>query len=101
MIEAVPDDVATLLHEGEVDVALVPVAAILDGGDWRIVPGMAIGADGPVESVLLVAETPPEEWTGVLLDGESRTSAVLAQLLAHRGSVLRAGRTARHPAGRS
>lgn len=87
LVQAVPDEVAGLLEQGAVDVALVPVAALLGDGDWRVVPGMAIGADGPVESVLLVAETPPEQWTDVLLDGESRTSAVLAQLLLNHGPL--------------
>lgn len=85
--EDIPAVIAQSLADGEADVALVPVAAILTEGDWRVVPGMAIGADGPVDSVLLVAETPPEEWTEVLLDGESRTSAVLAQLLLRRGPL--------------
>ena len=40
-----------------------------------------IGADGPVDSVLFVAETPPEQWRRLLLDGESRTSAMLSRLL--------------------
>jgi aminodeoxyfutalosine synthase len=87
VVDAVPSEVAELLVGGSVDVALVPVAAILSGGDWCIVPGMAIGADGPVESVLLVAETPPEQWTEVLLDGDSRTSAVLTRLLLTRGPL--------------
>jgi predicted solute-binding protein len=81
VVEDVPSAIADKLVAGEVEVALVPVATLLAEGDWRIVPGMAIGADGPVESVLLVAEGEPETWTEVLLDGESRTSAVLAQLL--------------------
>jgi len=81
VVEAVPSAVAEQLMAGQVDVALVPVATLLTEGDWRIVPGMAIGADGPVESVLLVAEGPVESWTEVVLDGESRTSAVLARLL--------------------
>lgn len=91
-----PGAVAAALHAGEVDVALVPVAALLDGGDWRVLGGWCIGADGPVDSVLLVAETPPEAWTHVALDGESRTSAVLAQLLLRHGPLaarVRAGLT--------
>ncbi|MEZ4316850.1 MAG: aminofutalosine synthase MqnE [Myxococcota bacterium] len=81
VVEDVPAAIADRLVAGDVDVALVPVATLLTEGDWRIVPGMAIGADGPVDSVLLVAESDPATWTEVVLDGESRTSAVLAQLL--------------------
>jgi len=88
VVADVPSRIATELAEGRVDVALVPVAAVLaDWMDLRVVPGHCIGADGPVESVLLVAETPPSEWTEVLLDGESRTSAVLATLLMRRGPL--------------
>lgn len=87
VVRDVPSRIAEQLSAGEVDVALVSVAALLDEGDWRIVPGMAIGADGPVESVLLVAETEPEAWTEVLLDGASRTSVVLAQILLARGPL--------------
>lgn len=81
LVTGIPADIARMLHEGEVDVALVPVAAVLGRPDLRIVPGVAIGANGPVESVLFVAEQPVENWTRVVLDGESRTSAMLARLL--------------------
>lgn len=76
-----PAEISRMLRAGEVDVALIPVAAALSDDDYRIVPGVCVGADGPVGSVLLVAERPVEEWTKVLLDGVSRTSAVLAELL--------------------
>jgi cyclic dehypoxanthinyl futalosine synthase len=76
-----PATVARMLDERTVDLALVPVAAVLDDPDLRILPGFCIGASGPVQSVLLVAETPPESWETVILDGVSRTSVVLARLL--------------------
>lgn len=82
-----PRGIARALADGEVDLALAPVAAALTDADLRIVPGLCIGADGPVASVLLVAETPPEAWTEVLLDGESRTSATLATLLLKEGPL--------------
>lgn len=82
-----PSVIARQLAEGEVDVALVPVAAALTDGDFRIVPGVCVGCDGPVHSVLLVAETPPEAWTTVRLDGVSRTSRTLARLLLTRGPL--------------
>jgi chorismate dehydratase len=76
-----PAEISRMLRDGEVDVALIPAAAALADGDYRIVPGVCVGADGPVGSVLLVSEQPVEQWTKVLLDGVSRTSAVLAELL--------------------
>ncbi len=81
VVHCVPSEAARLLREGKVDVGLVPVGALLSEGHWRVVPGQAIGCDGPVTSVLLVGEQPLETWTRVALDGESRTSIVLAQVL--------------------
>jgi chorismate dehydratase len=81
VIADVPANIAKQLTNREVDVALVPVATVLANPQLRIVPGQAIGADGAVTSVLLVAETEPEEWTELCLDGESRTSAMLTRTL--------------------
>ena len=76
-----------MLEAGEVEVALAPVAAVIGRPGLRVVPGVCIGAEGPVSSVLLAAETPPEEWTAVRLDGVSRTSVVLAELLLRKGPL--------------
>jgi predicted solute-binding protein len=82
----VPSQIADWLGRGDVDVALVPVAAALQK-DLRIVPNVAIGADGPVTSVLLVGTTPPQQWTRVVLDGASRTSAMLTRVMAAEGKA--------------
>ena len=85
-----PVEVARWLAAGEVDVALLPVGALLSAdlpADLRVVPDVCIGADGPVDSVLLLAEGPPETWDTVRLDGRSRTSAVLARLLLTAGPL--------------
>ena len=89
-----PVEVAQWLRENRVDVALLPVAALLhdpieqstDQG-YQVIPDLAIGCDGAVDSVLIAAETPPEEWTHVWLDGVSRTSACLARLLLTQGPL--------------
>ena len=81
---ALPSEVARLVAEGEADVALMPVAAAASIGDLRIVRGAAIGAFGPVRSVLLVSEAPFEDVEEVALDLSSRTSVVLARLLLRR-----------------
>jgi len=75
-----PSSIAAMLEAGEIDVGLVPVAAILNG-EHRILAGTCIGAEGAVASVLLVAETPPDQWERIVLDGVSRTSAVLTRVL--------------------
>lgn len=78
----VPSVAARRLNQGEADVGLVPVASLFDkGARWRVAPGWCIGSDGDVDSVLLVGETPLSEWEEVVLDGESRTSVILAQIL--------------------
>lgn len=78
---SVPSEAARKLANGEADVGLIPVASLLADGNYRVVPGLALGCDGAVGSVLLVGETPLEEWDAVALDGASRTSVVLAQIL--------------------
>jgi cyclic dehypoxanthinyl futalosine synthase len=82
-----PSAVAKQLEDGTVDLALVPVGAVLQNPDLRVLPGFCIGADGPVASVLLIAETEPEQWTEIVLDGVSRTSVMLARLLLANGPL--------------
>jgi predicted solute-binding protein len=87
VILAHPAEVARMLRDREVDVALVPVAAVLGVPGLKVVPGVCVGSMGPVSSVLIVAETPPEQWTRVVLDGVSRTSVILAELLLRHGPL--------------
>jgi len=80
LVLAEPSRCAELLEAGEVDLALVSVAA-LERGEYEIVPGMAIGADGPVQTVLLAGEQSPAIWDEVFLDTASRTSHILAKVV--------------------
>ncbi|HET6414207.1 MAG TPA: cyclic dehypoxanthinyl futalosine synthase [Anaeromyxobacter sp.] len=80
LVLAEPSRCAELLEAGKVDLALVSVAA-LEKGEYEIVPGMAIGADGPVQTVVLAGEQSPAIWDEVFLDTASRTSHVLAKLV--------------------
>jgi cyclic dehypoxanthinyl futalosine synthase len=80
LVLAEPSRCAALLEAGEVDLALVSVAA-LTKGEYDVVPGLAIGADGPVQTVLLVGEQSAAVWDEVYLDTASRTSHVLAKLV--------------------
>ena len=80
LVRAEPARCAQLLEDGEVDLALVSVAA-LEKGEYEIVPGMAIGADGPVQTVLLAGEQSPAVWDEVFLDTASRTSHALTKLV--------------------
>ncbi len=80
MVLAEPSRCAAMLEAGEVDLALVSVGA-LPGGTFDIVPGIAIGADGPVQTVVLAGEQSPAIWDEVFLDTASRTSHVLTKIV--------------------
>jgi cyclic dehypoxanthinyl futalosine synthase len=80
LVLAEPSACAAMLEKGEVELALLPVAA-LAGQDYEVVPGIGIGADGPVQTVVLAGENPPREWDEVFLDTASRTSQVLAKVV--------------------
>jgi cyclic dehypoxanthinyl futalosine synthase len=88
---ASPSEVARRVAEDEVDVALMPVAAAATIGDLRMARVAAIGARGPVRSVVVVSESPIDEVDELAVDLSSRTSVVLARLL------LRARRKGREP----
>jgi len=64
---------------GELDVALLPVAAGEAMGLERV-GDLGIAAEGPVESVLLFHVRPPASIRRIVLDPESRTSRALAML---------------------
>jgi cyclic dehypoxanthinyl futalosine synthase len=80
LVLAEPSRCAALLEAGQVDLALVSVGG-LPGGEYDIVPGIAIGADGPVQTVVLAGEQSPAIWDEVFLDTASRTSHVLTKLV--------------------
>jgi cyclic dehypoxanthinyl futalosine synthase len=81
LVLAEPSRCAQMLEAGEVDMALVSVGALPGGGDYEIVPGIAIGADGPVQTVVLAGEQSPAIWDEVFLDTASRTSHTLTKLV--------------------
>ena len=76
-----PARIAALLQQDEIDVGLVPVAAIPHLKESHIITDYCIGAEGPVASVCLFSEVPLEKIEQVLLDYQSRTSVALARIL--------------------
>jgi len=76
----VPSRVADLLHRGEIDLGMIPSIEYAFG-DYRIVPGIAIGGAGPVRSVNLFHRRPLHELRSVALDTSSRTSVALLKVL--------------------
>ena len=77
----VPSDTAARLRDGCCDVGLVPVGALADLENPRIIADYCIGATGPVASVVLCSGKPVEEVEEILLDTDSRTSVLLTRYL--------------------
>src|SRR4029453_3487102 len=78
-----PAQCAALLHEGRVDLGLIPAIEYLRG-DYRIVPGVAIGSDGPVGPVAVFSRVPIADVKTLALDTSSRTSVALTRILCTR-----------------
>ncbi|MAT53318.1 MAG: ABC transporter substrate-binding protein [Saprospirales bacterium] len=77
----IPSECARKLTSGEVDMALLPVAAIPDLGEAHVVSDFCIGATGAVKTVCIFADRPLEELTHIYLDYHSRTSVELTRIL--------------------
>jgi cyclic dehypoxanthinyl futalosine synthase len=90
---AVPSELSRRLYEDEADLGLSPVVPLAAHGGFELVPGIAIGCDGPVESIRIVGDVPIEEAEEILLDASSRTSVILARLVVNE---LRRGREPRY-----
>lgn len=76
----VPSQCATLLHQGHVDLGLIPSVEYLRG-DYAMVPDVAIGSNGPIASVAIFTKVPIEDVRTIALDTSSRTSVALTRIL--------------------
>lgn len=81
LVEKYPREMSYELKSNRVDAALVPIVDFLSDEKLRMVPGLGICADGPVESVLLRSQKPLDEVRSIRLFPESRTSNALIQVL--------------------
>jgi chorismate dehydratase len=79
----VPSQCAALLHEGHVDVGLIPSIEYLRGG-YSIVPDVAIASSGPVASVAIFSTRPIGDVRSIALDTSSRASVALVRVLCAR-----------------
>lgn len=79
---SVPSAAAEKLKNGTIDVGIVPVAAIPEIKNAHIFTDYCIGAEGKVASVLLCSGEPLEKIKSINLDTDSRTSVMLARILA-------------------
>ena len=77
----VPSVCASLLHQGDVDLGLIPSIEYLGREDYRFVPGVGIGSRGRVASVALYTRKDMGEIRSIALDTSSRTSVTLIQVL--------------------
>ncbi len=76
-----PSKCATLLHEGAIDLGLIPSIEYLHRPDYRIVPDVAIASLGPVASVALFTTRPTTAIRSIAVDSSSRTSVALLRVL--------------------
>lgn len=77
-----PADCAQKLLEDKVDIGLVPVAIIPQLKEHYIISDYCIGAEGKVNTVLLLSDVPLNEIQEIQLDYQSKTSVNLVQVLA-------------------
>lgn len=76
-----PSKCAALLHEGSIDVGLIPSIEYLRGAAYCAVPDMAIVSEGPVASVALFTTKPIGDVRTIAADTSSRTSNGLVRVL--------------------
>lgn len=79
-----PSRCAKAFAEGEADIALVPVGALPDLDDFRIITSYCIGASDAVRTVTIMSNSPIEQCRVLWLDSHSRSSALLAKILCDR-----------------
>lgn len=78
---AVPSQCAEALRRGDADVGIIPAVEYQRIEDVVVLPGMAVAAKGPVQSILVIAKKPIELAKRVALDTASRSSQALVRLL--------------------
>jgi len=76
-----PAKIAARLINDEIDLGLIPVAAIPKLHEHHIISSYGIGASGEVASVCLFSQVEISEITHILMDYQSRTSAALLKVL--------------------
>src|SRR5262245_31205554 len=64
----VPSVCARLLHEGQVDLGLIPSIEYLQSDRYRIAPGVAIVSRGPVASVAIFTKRPMADVRSIAMD---------------------------------
>jgi chorismate dehydratase len=81
LIGAYPAKLAEMLANDEIDIGLIPVAAIPQLTSYHIIGNYCIGTEGEIASVCLFSEVPMHEIKKVYLDYQSRSSVALLKWL--------------------
>jgi chorismate dehydratase len=81
LILDVPSKCMDYFVNGEAEVALVPVASLLDSLDFQIISDYCIGCVGAVGTVGLYAHQSIDKLEVIWLDSDSRTSQLLTKIL--------------------
>lgn len=76
-----PSRCAQKVIDNEVDLGIIPTAALLSLPEYHINTDYCIGTEGAVDSVFIFAQKPIEDIRTLRLDHQSRTSNGLAQVL--------------------
>jgi chorismate dehydratase len=81
LIEDTPARLAELLSNNEIDIGLIPVAAIPELKEYYVAGEYCIGTESEVATVCLFSEVPLNEIKKVYLDYQSRSSVALLKWL--------------------
>lgn len=81
LLPGYPAQLARMLKSGDIDVGLIPVAAIPELPACHIAGNYCIGTEGEIASVCLFSEVPMGEIKKVYLDYQSRSSVALLKWL--------------------
>jgi len=78
----IPSKIVSKLDFGLADIGLIPVAGLQDLNHYQLVSDYCIGSINKVRTVVLVSEVPLSEIETILMDYQSRSSILLAKVLA-------------------
>lgn len=78
----IPSKIAAKLSYNLADIGLIPVAGLEELNKYSIISDYCIGAVGNVKTVVLASEVPIHKVDTILMDYQSRSSVLLAKVLA-------------------
>lgn len=78
----IPSKTVSKLAFNLADIGLIPVGGLDDLDEYKIVSDYCIGAVGKVRTVILASEVPIHQVETILMDYQSRSSVLLAKVLA-------------------